>query len=136
MAGSGSAGRSGSELPSPRSSVTATPAPWSRRPDTQVCYKPPPGALLEPPVERPHEFVGRQVVAGDCGLDMTGADHRRPGFGKDFESHRPSSRHYVVDIGGNLVGLRRLARLHLEPDARSEEHTSELQSQSNLVCRL
>src|SRR5256886_7415570 len=25
---------------------------------------------------------------------------------------------------------------HPEPDARSEEHTSELQSQSNLVCRL
>src|SRR5205085_5685100 len=32
----------------------------------------------------------------------------------------------------NLV--RRLAVLH--PDERSEEHTSELQSQSNLVCRL
>src|SRR2546427_11528964 len=27
-------------------------------------------------------------------------------------------------------------RLHLNVDFRSEEHTSELQSQSNLVCRL
>src|SRR2546430_17074834 len=30
-----------------------------------------------------------------------------------------------------------LAEAHaLQPDSRSEEHTSELQSQSNLVCRL
>src|SRR2546427_5458143 len=28
------------------------------------------------------------------------------------------------------------AELELAPDARSEEHTSELQSQSNIVCRL
>src|SRR2546430_11238575 len=28
------------------------------------------------------------------------------------------------------------ARAHGRPDTRSEEHTSELQSQSNLVCRL
>src|SRR5688572_32259721 len=29
-----------------------------------------------------------------------------------------------------------VAHPHLTPDPRSEEHTSELQSQSNLVCRL
>src|SRR2546427_9432764 len=29
-----------------------------------------------------------------------------------------------------------LAGLHVDGEARSEEHTSELQSQSNLVCRL
>src|SRR5207253_3659647 len=114
MAGAGSAGRSGSGLPSTRSSVTANPAPWSRRPDTQVCYKPSPSSILEPPFERPYEFVGGQAVAGDCGLDVTGADHRRPGFGKDFESHRPSSCHNVVDVAGNLVGLHLLARLHLQ----------------------
>src|SRR2546430_12672259 len=33
-------------------------------------------------------------------------------------------------------GRRRLGRLRLDGDGRSEEHTSELQSQSNLVCRL
>src|SRR2546430_17094282 len=117
MAGAGSAGRSGSGLPSTRSSVTATPASWYRSPDTQVCYKPSPSSIVEPPFERPYEFVGGQVVAGDCGLDVTGADHRRPGFGKDFESHRPSSRHNVVDEAGNLVRLHRLARLHLQPPA-------------------
>src|SRR2546430_16018317 len=117
MAGSGSAGRSGSGLPSTRSSVTANLAPWSRRPDTQVCYKPSASSILEPPFERPYEFVGGQVVAGDCGLDVTGADHRRPGFGKDLESHRPSSRHNVVDEVGNLVRLHRLAPLHPQTPA-------------------
>src|SRR2546429_9461122 len=112
MAGTGSAGRSGSGLPSTRSSVTANPAPTSRRPDTQLCYKPSPGSILEPPFERPYELVGWQGVAGDCGLDVTGADHRRPGFRKDFESHRPSSRHNVVDVVGDLVGLHRLPRPH------------------------
>src|SRR2546427_4298701 len=32
--------------------------------------------------------------------------------------------------------LRRMSSLHRVKDTRSEEHTSELQSQSNLVCRL
>src|SRR2546427_6294495 len=34
------------------------------------------------------------------------------------------------------VLAERLARFDIHPSARSEEHTSELQSQSNLVCRL
>src|SRR2546427_2933555 len=37
-----------------------------------------------------------------------------------------------VDVCTELVAVRRL----LERAFRSEEHTSELQSQSNLVCRL
>src|SRR2546427_5914468 len=68
----------------------------------------------------------------------------------------PISRHEVdrgsagpEDVGGDGGELRRVRpaarqgagrgrrrdRLHREPP-RSEEHTSELQSQSNLVCRL
>src|SRR5438270_4188504 len=41
-------------------------------------------------------------------------------------------------VGERLVGLGagRIHLLDVEPDKRSEEHTSELQSQSNLVCRL
>src|SRR2546430_12918388 len=34
------------------------------------------------------------------------------------------------------VGLDGLRRQGVRPSGRSEEHTSELQSQSNLVCRL
>src|SRR2546430_10389202 len=38
-----------------------------------------------------------------------------------------------VEHGGDVVPGQRRAQRH---DMRSEEHTSELQSQSNLVCRL
>src|SRR3989475_8894544 len=35
-----------------------------------------------------------------------------------------------------VAGRRQARGAEAEPDGRSEEHTSELQSQSNLVCRL
>src|SRR5256886_7337848 len=41
------------------------------------------------------------------------------------------ARRHVPD-----VGVGRQQHLVVEEDVRSEEHTSELQSQSNLVCRL
>src|SRR2546430_12697775 len=50
-----------------------------------------------------------------------------------FEERKPEDRHRPAGAGGDLLqallGLRHERR-------RSEEHTSELQSQSNLVCRL
>src|SRR2546430_10355602 len=48
------------------------------------------------------------------------------GDGGDRGSARPTGRCF----------LRPCPRRCLAPAARSEEHTSELQSQSNLVCRL
>src|SRR2546430_9520515 len=47
----------------------------------------------------------------------------------------------VYNIGGgheveNIVLTRQILHLLGKPETRSEEHTSELQSQSNLVCRL
>src|SRR2546427_11178335 len=45
----------------------------------------------------------------------------------------------VEEVLQHLVGLEleRVRLVHLPPELfRSEEHTSELQSQSNLVCRL
>src|SRR2546427_4596785 len=42
----------------------------------------------------------------------------------------------VVRWGGLLFDRSAGARLHACVAGRSEEHTSELQSQSNLVCRL
>src|SRR5256885_16737167 len=41
-------------------------------------------------------------------------------------------RHHASRAGGLLAG----ARLYGDPAARSEAHTSELQSPCNLVCRL
>src|SRR5688572_31821787 len=37
---------------------------------------------------------------------------------------------------GTLKGVKVISPTKIEFDLRSEEHTSELQSQSNLVCRL
>src|SRR2546430_8743256 len=42
---------------------------------------------------------------------------------------------HLPGVAGKQPDGRRLGRLHVAR-ARSEEHTSELQSQSNLVCRL
>src|SRR2546427_8327365 len=46
---------------------------------------------------------------------------------------RPASASTMKSI---LANHRTDSRLNAKPSARSEEHTSELQSQSNLVCRL
>src|SRR2546430_8271173 len=40
------------------------------------------------------------------------------------------------DNSPNVDADQLASRLHFNPEFRSEEHTSELQSQSNLVCRL
>src|SRR2546430_13426526 len=43
----------------------------------------------------------------------------------------------IVQVGRfPILDVRRIVDLHDMPAERSEEHTSELQSQSNLVCRL
>src|SRR5688572_31154014 len=47
----------------------------------------------------------------------------------DASEHRPGQRN-VLAIGADEVAQ------HAQAEIRSEEHTSELQSQSNLVCRL
>src|SRR2546426_9086148 len=41
-----------------------------------------------------------------------------------------------ADVWHGLVSLRRVAQGEVSPRGRSEEHTSELQSPCNLVCRL
>src|SRR2546430_9674367 len=56
-----------------------------------------------------------------------------------FRSHQGSGRHrqaWLRFLGGNNMPAKQL-EFSVEARARrSEEHTSELQSQSNLVCRL
>src|SRR2546430_11414320 len=51
-----------------------------------------------------------------------------------FRSHRRSRIDRDRDVGG--AGERAIAGGQPQHIGRSEEHTSELQSQSNLVCRL
>src|SRR2546430_12288998 len=61
-----------------------------------------------------------------CEPGLQGSDGRRTcGFGRVHAVHR---------AWGTTLGAR--GHLRLSSSVRSEEHTSELQSQSNLVCRL
>src|SRR2546426_2132817 len=48
----------------------------------------------------------------------------------------PLSEDILRTISKGVRGTSMLAQLHLSQEERSEEHTSELQSPCNLVCRL
>src|SRR2546426_4938809 len=65
------------------------------------------------------------------------AGHHRHG-GRDRGGHVPASGAAARDFQSPRQGREREARrpLAAAPEARSEEHTSELQSPCNLVCRL
>src|SRR5688572_31560477 len=71
-------------------------------------------------------FRSRELDAGE-------ADARRERAGAVIAGVARLDVDVVVGAGGQDV---RLHRVDGEPGLRSEEHTSELQSQSNLVCRL
>src|SRR2546430_2929054 len=49
---------------------------------------------------------------------------------------RSSFRHSLLAVGLSVCDSQLHSPAAPSPDFRSEEHTSELQSQSNLVCRL
>src|SRR2546430_12205867 len=68
----------------------------------------------------------RKVISG-CGIAAT-----------SFQDEEIQKRSYPNSFGGqhSLEGYELVESLDLMRNARSEEHTSELQSQSNLVCRL
>src|SRR5256886_12865141 len=61
----------------------------------------------------------------------------RPGDKLDDYFAPPANAAATADVHGNQVALlQRTKCFRSSPGMRSEEHTSELQSQSNLVCRL
>src|SRR2546427_3619096 len=55
---------------------------------------------------------------------------------QDREQAARRRAHRQEVLGAAAPGVRALTDPGREPGVRSEEHTSELQSQSNLVCRL
>src|SRR2546427_5569372 len=64
---------------------------------------------------------------------------RRPPAGLGFQPHRQGAardEHLRRRLGGRRESLMLEWFRAFHRSARSEEHTSELQSQSNLVCRL
>src|SRR2546427_2427298 len=103
-------------------------------------------ATIRPPVPRPtHRDVALHVVLGQviCPLFGTEARNQQPGVGllllaRPFDVPVVARSLLLVSVPQTferqqLGEADLLATLQL---ARSEEHTSELQSQSNLVCRL
>src|SRR5690606_41679293 len=91
-----------------------------------IIVPPRPGSTLFP-TRRSSDLVGYFVadLAGDL------CEHRAaeplPTGGEVHEDQR--------SLGGGIE-LRRVRRAHIGHRCRSEEHTSELQSRENLVCRL
>src|SRR5688572_32042633 len=68
-----------------------------------------------------------------CSCTCSSPKKRRPSLATVFEWWCDCSCLFSVSL--SLCG-KQLSQERLQSTARSEEHTSELQSQSNLVCRL
>src|SRR5256886_6766526 len=83
---------------------------------------------LKPPLVVGHEFAGEIVAVGD------GVGELKVGQPVTAEGHIVCG-HCVQCRTGNGHICRNTRIIGVDLD-RSEEHTSELQSQSNLVCRL
>src|SRR5688572_31703675 len=109
--------------------ITLMPAPTIEQ--TPVAVRP----------ARPIARASRGVTCGESGIGSQSGSEQRGRCVGDHDQNDPSQgfegnrrdnpRGY--DHSGNSSGGQPQRRTPLE---RSEEHTSELQSQSNLVCRL
>src|SRR5690606_39292190 len=86
--------------------------------------------LFRSPLER----VARHLA--DSGLAAWWLDpvDQRNQFQVEFDQHDPQGR--TLAPGSNALGLLQEWRAGILATERSEEHTSELQSRENLVCRL
>src|SRR2546430_10563524 len=104
-------------------------------------------ALMAPNIHRRLPSAGCLVVVSDTGVcsaaleaatACTGVDSS--GAPASAKTLPPLSDFLEVDAGGSATAitgrLASVSRFNRCSSARSEEHTSELQSQSNLVCRL
>src|SRR2546430_5768365 len=78
----------------------------------------------------PYTTLFRSCCSYHSGLKLSGAVEHRQIMAAIFELYDGGVRHYV-----DLLLIHGLNG-HPRNSWRSEEHTSELQSQSNLVCRL
>src|SRR2546430_6779398 len=80
----------------------------------------------------PYTTLFRSLRRHDCAWVPDALPDRADGIRGDAESHRAEVGRQLRAREGALRGAGALGQAR----ARSEEHTSELQSQSNLVCRL
>src|SRR5438034_11195221 len=106
-----------------------------------------PSALRRTPAREPARRHAQQVESDQHHIAEPGAQHaalaiapprrdERPGQRADFHAtplHATNHFHVFHDFN---IGVTTRRVEQLAPDQRSEEHTSELQSHSDLVCRL
>src|SRR5258708_2532985 len=85
--------------------------------------------------------VGAEPAQDRRRRDLAGLDgNRHPQHRRQMQLNQPPVDHIAeqrIDVAVNIARLRAMEFEVLDaPDARSEEHTSELQSPDHLVCRL
>src|SRR2546430_7009218 len=90
--------------------------------------RPPPRSPLFP---YPPLFRSRLAHRHDCASSAGDG-----GFGRGIRTRPPGGRRGVTHPAAWVGGARTTHDAAFLAAARSEEHTSELQSQSNIVCRL
>src|SRR5256886_10302891 len=83
-------------------------------------------------VSRSWTHVAATKSAGAVTAPNRSCASRRPSESPVHEGRQTTS----TNPNAAIIGRRRIARSGFIQRQRSEEHTSELQSQSNLVCRL
>src|SRR5205085_11312927 len=87
--------------------------------------------------QRSRDHLARHSFPTRRSSDLGAVLQRHLGDGRDLAAERRGHRHAARPLaavgGGERAALPAAGEL---ADGRSEEHTSELQSQSNLVCRL
>src|SRR2546430_6963530 len=80
------------------------------------------------------------VLWADSALSITGAGATfpYPMYSKWFDEYHKKNSNLEINYQsiGSGGGIKQVTEGTVDFGARSEEHTSELQSQSNLVCRL
>src|SRR2546430_10059296 len=78
----------------------------------------------------PYTTLFRSLLSGPGLCRLVGPERLRPAIQRRTESG------YYFTARLAVSGIKRPRSEQADHDCRSEEHTSELQSQSNLVCRL
>src|SRR5206468_11567056 len=98
-----------------------------------------PSSSLPPPPPSPL-FPYTTLFRSELGAQVGGAEHecRHPGTRRCLVGEPKALRRLDDRDHGRAAGVQRGQRVRrrLRQDERSEEHTSELQSRSDLVCRL
>src|SRR2546430_1744379 len=84
---------------------------------------------------------GMEALAPDTVVDgaIMDAPQVANAISKIFDAQRVKTKNVATSVSGHSVIVKRVPLPLMTEDElydRSEEHTSELQSQSNLVCRL